>query len=1039
MYDERHFSLLSEARSDPKTLRFLDPITLNLMNDPVMAADGNTYDRECILAWFDFCKSRKSPITSPLTGLPLAHEDLEPNFELRKQLEVFKMSKVSTIQLSDIQFTLSSEIYKELDKLAKLPLMEQLNLKMPKLIVIGNESHGKSTLLERIIGLPLFPKDKRICTRCVIRVHLRRCAPDVPSIAEITVKYTGVGMKPGGVGYTHNHYGEDSEKVTVPPKPVFLSHPESVEINRSPETQDYIDTRSTNEAKVFTNPEPMIHDKSKPPRYPTTIAALDNIREKIQFVMDELVRNDPQKRMVIDDHEIVVRINLPYCLNIDILDLPGLVTTSPEGVTQNLPEVTQNLALRIVKEELNSSIFLLVNDVRVPPNQSRACQVIQQAKAENQTMGIFTKLDIYVSEDGEEEKDLTNLLQGHTNTAFRVGYGWMASASRNEQHQSIHPHPYSSHLPVTAPANLAESSELSAIYQMTQRESDLVHSKFSTLPPDCMAVVGIDHIRQRLQTLYDAFIKNHWIPVLMAKMENFKDRLEIDMNVLGVPLPPDPSYHAYVLTLKDNGLDFGYFDSSYVRELLAVGFKRLGREADDIWIRFATDGLFWEMIHYWHRTFNVGREDDVAFVPYLNYQKGSTSVPYFAENASKSYTRKYKPFSVPLITRTLKEEEGNRVVLHELERIVDAVDVHRARETIESMLRQSLTEIACLLQAKLEPSHHNIKRIVKALCKYTNPEPKRPDDSYHHFKLQRFPKITTALERIVSNRLTQATEHFMAYYERFNKVHFSSPLLFSEYFQEKNTKTGSVEISCCLHWVNPDMYQRAPHMLIDKFYETVNTYLSDFTNFTADLTNEDLNDLVEDCQEKRLQLLRNLADVVIVEKEMAVFSEHVMERLPTEHQIPGVIHGKPIPNTGVSLKTETHRPGMMLSSIPENFSSRGSSRKVGGGGIGKAALPAGAVKVLPTSSKKPLNTKVKSMFLNDSESDVVEGVGANENLNPNANIRRPPSREHSSKKKTVKRVNNENTANNHTIFGTNENNKPKTLDKFRELFSKKST
>jgi hypothetical protein len=1028
MTDQRHFSLLSEARSDPKTLRFLDPITLNLMNDPVMAADGNTYDRECIVAWFDFCKSRKSPITSPLTGLPMPHEDLEPNFELRKQLEVFKMSKVSTIQLSDIQFTLSSEIYTELDKLAKLPLMEQLDLKMPKLIVIGNESHGKSTLLERIIGLPVFPTDKRICTRCVIRVNLRRCAADVPSIAEISVNYTGKGG---------HHYREESEKVTVPPKPVFLTHPESVDNTRSSqENEDYGAMRSTKEAKVFTNPEPMIHDKSKPPRCPTTIAALDNIREKIQIVMDELVRNDPQKRVVIDDHEIVVRINLPYCLNIDILDLPGLVTTSPEGVTQNLPEVTQNLALRILKEELNSSIFLLVNDVRVPPNQSRACQVIQQAKAENQTMGIFTKLDIYVSEDGEEVKDLTNLLQGHTNTAFRVGYGWMASASRNEQHQSINPHSIA-HLPAAAPAAIAESSELTGIYQMTQRESDLMHSKYSTLPPDCMDVVGIDHIRQRIQTLYDAFIKNHWLPVLLAKLENFKDRLEVDMNVLGVPLPPDPAYHSYVLTLKENGLDFGYFDASYVREMLAVGFKRLEREADDIWIRFATDGLFWEMINYWHRTFNVGREDDVAFVPYLNYQKGSTSVPYFAENASKSYTRKYKPFSVPLITRTLKEEEGNRVVLHELERIVDAVDVPRARETIESMLRQSLTEIAHLLQAKLEPSQHNIRKIVKALCKYTNPEPKRPDDSYHHFKLQRFPKITTALERIVNDRLTQATEHFMTYFERFSKIHFSSPLLFSEYFQEKNNKTGVVEISCCLHWVNPDMYQRAPHMLIDKFYETVNTYLSDFTNFNTDLTTEDLSFLEEDCQEKRLQILRNLTDVVIVEKEMAIFSEHVMQRLPTEHQIPGVIHGKPIPNTGVSLKVSTHRPGM-LSTIPENFSSRGSSRKVGGGG-GRNTLPAGAVKVLPTSSKKPLNTKIKSMFLKDSDADVVEGVGGNENVNPNANVRRPPSREHSSKKKTAKHVNNENTANNRTIFGTNENNKPKTLDKFRELFSKKST
>jgi GTP-binding protein EngB required for normal cell division len=277
--------------------------------------------------------------------------------------------------------------------------MEKLDLKPPKIIVIGNESHGKSTLLERIIGLPLFPKEKGICTRCVIRVHLRRCPAGTPAIAEITTVSTLTYGRP-------------------PPSPV-----------------------------IFT--------------------ALDNIREKIQYVMDGLVKNDKQRRMIIDDHEIVVKLQLPYCLNLDILDVPGLVTTTPAGVTQNLPQVTHDLAMKIVQQEKESSIYLLVNDIRVPPNQSRGCAVIQQAKVENQTLGVFTKLDTFVSEDGDEVRELEQLLTGKAKYSFPVKSGWIAAASKK-------------------PVDFISSgvkSELSLFSIMSRKEDELFTHKFSPLLP----------------------------------------------------------------------------------------------------------------------------------------------------------------------------------------------------------------------------------------------------------------------------------------------------------------------------------------------------------------------------------------------------------------------------------------------------------------------------------------------------------------------------------------------------------------------------
>ncbi|KAJ1623869.1 P-loop containing nucleoside triphosphate hydrolase protein [Pavlovales sp. CCMP2436] len=47
----------------------------------------------------------------------------------------------------------------------------------PRILVVGQEKTGKSTLLERLCGLPLFPQDQERCTRMAVHVRLRRCKP----------------------------------------------------------------------------------------------------------------------------------------------------------------------------------------------------------------------------------------------------------------------------------------------------------------------------------------------------------------------------------------------------------------------------------------------------------------------------------------------------------------------------------------------------------------------------------------------------------------------------------------------------------------------------------------------------------------------------------------------------------------------------------------------------------------------------------------------------------------------------------------------
>ena len=49
-----------------------------LMQDPVVLADGHSYERAAIQEWLDAGKR-----TSPMTNLQLAHQNLTPNHTLR--------------------------------------------------------------------------------------------------------------------------------------------------------------------------------------------------------------------------------------------------------------------------------------------------------------------------------------------------------------------------------------------------------------------------------------------------------------------------------------------------------------------------------------------------------------------------------------------------------------------------------------------------------------------------------------------------------------------------------------------------------------------------------------------------------------------------------------------------------------------------------------------------------------------------------------------------------------------------------------------
>ncbi|MDP4157773.1 MAG: GTPase, partial [Bacillota bacterium] len=125
------------------------PITREVMRDPVVAADGHSYEKNAILQCFTAGHTK-----SPLSGLPLKNKDLFDNHALKTMISEWKPGKQSEPSVLEKRSaeSIAQRIKAEFSKNAVL-----LNSAKGQHIVafLGNTGAGKSTLVNLLAGKKL--------------------------------------------------------------------------------------------------------------------------------------------------------------------------------------------------------------------------------------------------------------------------------------------------------------------------------------------------------------------------------------------------------------------------------------------------------------------------------------------------------------------------------------------------------------------------------------------------------------------------------------------------------------------------------------------------------------------------------------------------------------------------------------------------------------------------------------------------------------------------------------------------------------------
>ena len=160
---------------------FLCPITCEIMQSPVICADGHSYEESAILEWF------KRSDRSPKTGLPLANKTLIPNIALRNAIQDWsvvdpiyaKENAAPVVQLAKVLEPLAVEYATSVSNVNYMITKSDAKTRAPKhlicavdvsrsmntLCLLGQEDNGFSRLdlvkhSLRMISAALDPADK---------------------------------------------------------------------------------------------------------------------------------------------------------------------------------------------------------------------------------------------------------------------------------------------------------------------------------------------------------------------------------------------------------------------------------------------------------------------------------------------------------------------------------------------------------------------------------------------------------------------------------------------------------------------------------------------------------------------------------------------------------------------------------------------------------------------------------------------------------------------------------------------------------------
>ena len=294
---------------------------------------------------------------------------------------------------------------------------------LPKVITIGTESSGKSSLLENITKCQLFPRDNKLCTKCPVHVKM----VNGPSKYQVTIN-----EKIMTLADKHEIYG------------IIYEHMNSIPIES------------------------------------------------------------------IDENEIVIEISDPEVFNFEFFDLPGIRAYPPE-----LCETTTNLCRKYLQDR-NSIVLCVVPATTTRLTSCQSIALIDEMKINDNTILALTMADRLQEETIEDL--LVKRVLSTTDELVQIHFAGCVAIMNRSHCDTV---------------NLLDHDKIESEWFDTNIVHNIPVEYGDERTKKIAENITIKNLIQKMDKLYDNFIKTCWRPRILDFINEKMSDLDAECKELG--------------------------------------------------------------------------------------------------------------------------------------------------------------------------------------------------------------------------------------------------------------------------------------------------------------------------------------------------------------------------------------------------------------------------------------------------------------------------------------------------------------------------
>ncbi|KAF2117059.1 P-loop containing nucleoside triphosphate hydrolase protein [Lophiotrema nucula] len=267
-----------------------------------------------------------------------------------------------------------------INKLSALGL-STLDIKLPKCVVLGEQSAGKSSVIEAISGIRT-PRSTNTCTRCPLFIMME------PSSGSDSDWYARV--------YLRKAYSRDSRRTARGRYPGWSARPTASEM-------PFAATKSKADLEeIITRAQ---------------LAILSDSDDLSPFLRGDIHALESNRSAEFSPNTIAISISAPGLPSLSFYDLPGIIGQSEDHRSQYLVPFVKNVVTDYIKD--GDALILVTHSLANDLHTSIAGMMARENRATNRCIGVLTKPDCLPA--GDKGNTLSAVLSG---SSFQLGHGY---------------------------------------------------------------------------------------------------------------------------------------------------------------------------------------------------------------------------------------------------------------------------------------------------------------------------------------------------------------------------------------------------------------------------------------------------------------------------------------------------------------------------------------------------------------------------------------------------------------------------------------